>query len=260
MYFYSIIYAVVCSLIIFGVLNWAFADYMETLKFQLVKNPNVCIMSPSEELEPRFYPDIYDATKSAIMEWETKLNEKGDWSFPIYEYTWDLHDNKVPRDFPDCNVFITFEKMIDGKSLGTAGLDFSHSTHKFTYITISLWHYPQTSFKIIIGDTPKTEVYEFEPKPLPISDIRNIVLHEFGHSLGLEHYYIVDRDCPNNSCSERSIMHPTLETFANVTKTVTSEDIQMVYELHGDDGFGYPNPPYVPYFCTFVNGTIGVCE
>ena len=150
--------------------------------------------------------------------------------------------------------------MIDGKALGTAGLDFSHSKHKFSYITISLWHYPQTTFKITIGDTPKTEVYEFEPKPLPIGDIRNIILHEFGHSLGLGHYTIVDRGCTTQECSDRSIMYPSLHTFANQTKTVTSEDIQMVYEIHGEDGFGYPNPPYIPYFCTFVNGTIGVCE
>ena len=203
-------------------------------------------MSPSEETEPRFYPHIYNATKSAVMEWETKLNEKGDWSFPIYEYPFETHDQKEARDFPNCNVFITFEKMIDGKALGTAGLDFSHSKHKFSYITISLWHYPQTTFKITIGDTPKTEVYEFEPKPLPIGDIRNIILHEFGHSLGLGHYTIVDRGCTTQECSDRSIMYPSLHTFANQTKTVTSEDIQMVYEIHGEDGFGYPNPPYIP--------------
>ena len=252
-------YAVVCSLIIFGVLNWAFGDYMETLNFQLIKNPNVCIMSPDPVLEPRFYPDIYNATKSAVMEWETKLNAKGEWKFKIFEYPFQTHDTKYPSDFPSCHTFITFEQMIDGKALGTTGFDYSKSTHKYSYITTSLWHYPDTQFKIIIGKN-STQTYTFDPVPLPVNDIRNIVLHEFGHTLGLEHYYFNDPTCTYDKCADRSIMYHSLQTFQNVTKSVTSEDIQMVYRIYGEDGFTYPNPAWIPDSCHYYNGTLGGCE
>lgn len=262
MYIFVALYAVVCSLLVFGLLGLAFGDYMDTLGLYQTDNPVSCIMSPDPKLEPMFYPYMYDITRTAIWEWEVKLNNAtdGDWHFPIYEYPFELHDGKVARDFPECDIFLTFGQLSGSSALGTTGFDFSQSTHKYAYITTYTQAYPPQKITITLGGSGDINL-ELKPKALDLNDIRNIVLHEFGHGLGMEHYYIHDSTCVTpRSCGDRSVMYHSLNLWQNTTKSVTNEDIQMLVRIYGEDGFGYPIPSWIPQQCEFIDGLLSDCR
>ncbi len=251
----------ICSLLIFGLLGLAFGDYMDTMGLYQTNNPVSCIMSPDPELEPLFYPYMYDITRSAIWEWELRLNQTTDgyWDFPIYEYPFHTHDKKTPRDFPECDIFLTFEQLSGSSALGTTGYDFSHSSHKYAFITTYTQAYPPQKITISIGGSSDINI-ELKPKDLDMIDIRNIVSHEFGHALGLGHYYLHDPTCLVGQCQNRSIMYHSLDIWKNQTKTVQHEDIQMLIKIYGEDGFGYPRPSWIPQQCDFMEGIISDCR
>jgi hypothetical protein len=261
LYIFVALYAVLCSVLIFGVLGFAMGDYMDTLGLYQTNNPVSCIMSPDPELEPMFYPYMYDITRSAIWEWEIKLNSQtnGDWKFPIYEYPFHTHDKKTPNEFPECDIFITFDQLSGDSALGTTGFDFSKSSHKYAFITVYTQAYPPQKITISIGNDSSISM-ELVPKQLDLIDIRNIVSHEFGHGLGLGHYYLHDPSCVIQNCQERSIMYHSLDIWKNMTKTVQDEDIQMLVKIYGEDGFGYPRPHWIPQQCDYVEGLIGDCR
>jgi hypothetical protein len=259
------IYAVAWVILIWAIFGmFAHADYMETLNLYLKDNPNVCIMSP-EPSEEEYHIAIQELTKAAIQTWQYKLTAEtgGDWNFPMYDYPFEYHDKLSTDDFPHCNIFIVFEKNSSGKTLGTTGFDYSNSKHKWAYITVWTHNYENVKFTITIGGDNKQENIKLEQKHRPLEAIYNIILHEFGHALGIGHYQTLDENCKSlndNPCSDRSIMFPSLEPFSTKIKQVTSEDIQMMIRLYGEDGFGYPNPAWNPKSCDFLDGKLDKCR
>ena len=89
-------------------------------------------------------------------------------------------------------------------------------------------------------------------KELTSSDIYNIVLHEFGHGLGVEHYY-VNTNCIEEECDYSPIMYHQIDVFSDEIKPVTEKDIDMVIRIYGEDGFGLKKPRYIPRICEISN-------
>ena len=87
-----------------------------------------------------------------------------------------------------------------------------------------------------------------EWKEIPESDIRNIVLHEFGHGLGLEHYYVTS-NCMEVECDYSPIMYSSIDVFEGQVKNVTDKDISMLERIYGADGFGGMKPKWIPRTC-----------
>tara|TARA_R110002020_G_scaffold149756_4_gene326195 strand:- start:197 stop:985 length:789 start_codon:yes stop_codon:yes gene_type:complete len=256
------IYCVAWVIVIWALFGLvAHADYFESLGLYLKENPNVCIMEANPNYT-EYHNEIYDLTRSAINNWEYTLQQKtgGDWTFPIYQYSFESHDNKTPRDFPNCDIFMTFEQFANGKALGTTSFDYSNSNHKYSYITTWINSFENHKITIIIGGENPSASKKIEQKHLPLEAIYNIVLHEFGHALGLGHYQTLDDNCKGNDCAERSIMFPSIDPFSSNIKQITDEDIQMVVRLYGDDGFGYPNPVWNPKSCDFLDGKLDKCR
>ena len=241
---------VVVAFSFMGLFASAYAwDYFKTMGTQYTINPRVCMMLPDPEVEPRI-TQLQNATHNALDEWQTKLENKVDGNWTIYTtvYDWEEHKDLLTTDFPDCSAFVNYSGQPDSYMaqhgiLGTAQANIEQG---YYWLEIQTQIVKRT-ISISLGSTynESTSGVVSEPRPLPMTDIENIIKHEFGHALGLEHFYCNDK---RNDCIDDSIMYAKLDTFSNSTKPITQRDINMVVKMYGIDGFGSPHPN-IPMTC-----------
>ena len=225
----------------------------DTLKLRFNTNPNVCLF----EVNPEIYDDWYTlkyTTVSAIEEWIDKLEyvyPNGDWSMDIKTVSWEDHKTAIPNDYPECNIMINYEKSSSGNALGTTGLFFHQSWHKYMFINVFL-ESSKSVTKIVLGnDITEATVEKIEQDyPLPRSTIKNIVLHEFGHGLGLGHY---ESSEPVHSYLKSS-MTPSINPFDETQiLSVTYLDLAMIGLIYGENGWKSPSPVYHINGCHIIN-------
>jgi len=241
-------------------------DELKTLKVRQTTNPNVCIFEVNPSISNNWY-GIKNATLVAIYSWQEKLFEKyimGDWIIRHTIIPWEEHENKYAYDYPQCNVMINYEgkNSVNSKALGTTSINFNKSTHKFMFINVYLIQPKQiidlrisnvTDNKLIIT----TKVTDTE---ISLNTIRNVVLHEFGHSIGLHHYNITTPLSVSEKSVDRSVMIPSINPFnENQVLSITNPDMEVVGKLYGSDGWGGITPPYNIDRCSIFNLMIVKC-
>ena len=216
----------------------------DTLKLRFDTNPNVCLFEVNPEIHDDWHTLKY-VTLSAIEEWVDKLEyvyPNGDWSLSIKTISWEDHKTAIASDYPECNIMINYESTSNSYALGTTSLIFNQSWHKYMFINIFLESQKSVT-KIVLGnDINEATVEKMEQSyPLPTSTIRNIVLHEFGHGLGLGHY---DSPEPLHAYLQSS-MTPSISPF-NETQilSVTYLDLAMIGLIYGENGWKSPSPVY----------------
>ena len=231
----------------------------DTLKLKHVTNPNVCLF----EVNPELYDDwegLRNITISAIEEWIIKLEyayPNGDWSVPIETISWEDHKTASALDYPQCNIMINYDKSSNSKTLGNTGLNFNQSWHKFMFINIFLESQKNIT-KIVIGSNMSNSTINMIQQSYPLSEntIKNIILHEFGHGLGLAHFNT------NRSMIDytQSVMTPTIKPFdENQILSVTYLDLVMIGKIYGENGWNIPSPVFHIKGCFISDSYIFRC-
>ena len=249
-------------------------DKYETLGVRHDTSPHVCLFEPDpSRVDPFYWSNVQYQSWKALLDWQVAMTEfapEGDWSMFIHSTVpFEEHENKTPDEYRHCTVFLTYEienTKEDSKALGQTGIDFKKSSHKFFYITVFLHHVQHNNIVLDLDLTnaktnTETGLTEFkinlEKKELPLNSVYNIVLHEFGHGLGLRHYEAGEFPEPQGFAHLRSAMTPSLDPFKmDQNFEITISDKFMLSQIYGMDGYNRPQPIIIPDYCLFTgNGT-----
>ena len=237
--------------------NGEYSKY-DSLKLRFDTNPHICLFEVN--------PELYDwhklkyITMSAIEEWILKLEyayPKGDWAVAVETIPWEEHENKTAFNYSKCNIMINYEKTSNSKTLGSTGLNFNTSWHKFMFINVFLESQKNIT-KIVIGDDISTSTVNMVQESYPLSEntIKNIIVHEFGHGLGLAHFNL------NRSMQgyTQSVMAPTISPFdENQILSVTYLDLVMIGKIYGENGWNKPSPIFHIKGCYISDSYIFRC-
>ena len=250
LYIWLVVWVIVAFAFL-GLFSNAYGDYYKTIGVYHKDNPSVCIMYPDEQEYSNIIM-LQEQTLSAINEWEFRATNStggGNWNATITEHYWSEHGDKNTDDYPDCTIFINYVEGKEDGSLGRTSWDFSSSVRYYYWIEIDLYA-SERSLNITLGDDMKDAVItdEVEWKFIPANDVRNVVLHEYGHGLGIEHYYVTG-DCREIECDYSPIMFGSIDVFEGTEKSITEKDIKMLIRIYGEDGYGFPQPKYIPRVC-----------
>jgi predicted Zn-dependent protease len=237
----------IVTLVSFGI-HYAYAeDTMNTLGFEHRYNPVTCIMEPPPNIQDKFHDTMFAMTYESVRLWSTEMYDYtgGNWYIPMRYYEHEEHFDKTPDYFPECNIFIEYRQYngSDGNphksksALGYTSFDFSKSSHQYAYVMVFFevtQENPKITLCIGCVDKPETEVtVNIEYIPILDEAINRIIMHEFGHALGIGHY--IDDDTRLNN--EDSLMYPTLDPFGTNTYTIEVLDKEVLIFLYHEDGF-----------------------
>ena len=237
--------------------NGEYSKY-DSLKLRHATNPHVCLF----EVNPELY-DWYKLkyiTISAIEEWILKLEyayPNGSWAVLVETIPWEDHKTASALDYNQCNIMINYEKSSNSKTLGNTSLNFNASWHKFMFINVFLESQKNIT-KIVIGDDISTSTVNMVQESYPLSEntIKNIIVHEFGHGLGLAHFNL------NRSMQgyTQSVMAPTISPFdENQILSVTYLDLVMIGKIYGENGWNKPSPVFHIKGCYISDSYIFRC-
>jgi hypothetical protein len=240
-----IIYFIICSLIISPFLvsnSSAYEITYKTLDNRFDGNLKVCAIEFEYDKTTQNKIDlILDETKIGINEWQVKLQQKERGN--NNDHSWKINYELVPLDnqqnynYSNCGIIIDFKEIPDDEEgyyevLGT------HQS-KGTYSQIDIFYK-----EIEICETRDKYYIYYNPcygeGLRTIKQIGNVVRHEFGHALGLDHYEADDKKV-NSSWAGSNAPLPSIMVPINNDRTkevqIRDVDVEKVFEIYPNNGF-----------------------
>ncbi len=220
-------------------INADWIDYM-SWKLDTDKVLTVCIYEPEDENLRLNKDKLISPAIIAIDEWNTRLKEytnSDEYSIEITYILAETSKGKTQLDFGYCNVHIAFwEDRRDSKDtvLGVTWNKGVINGVSMSFIEI----YPEMVRNVFFAEKGKDYTPEEIDKNsislnmmIPQEAVYSVVLHEFGHSIGLGHL-----------CDEiyghkiTSVMASKFDPFTSVLE-ITEYDLASVYFKYGEEGW-----------------------
>ena len=222
----------------------AYADWMDYMNWRISSNDvlGVCIYEPEDQILKEHTDYLINPTMTAVIEWQDRLRTytNGDEYGMLYYYIPSAtYDNKHFTDFAQCNIHIVFwEEKVDEASDITLGVAWNLGRINGTDMSV-IEVYPifDISLPVTVEDGENytsreiEAISEYEYVPIPQDGIYSVVLHEFGHAIGIGHYCDV-----MDGGQFDSVMVPHFDALSTKLN-ITNYDLASVYHKYGVDGW-----------------------
>jgi hypothetical protein len=182
-----------------------------------------CIITPEDEISQEKNTEWAELAKDAVLDWEQNLKNA---EFEN-DSMWEMNVKIISEENDDqCDIKIKFQDK--PALLDTVAGYFSWPPGKIVV------YYLQPKFCNLVNPC-------YDDKTLKSDEtIYAIVIHELGHSLGLDHYVSDDNDINKKWQTGNEIppsaMIPTIPRNSGLLQ-ITDIDVQKVREIYGPDGF-----------------------
>lgn len=229
-------------ILIMQILNMAYGDWIDYMDWQLDTNEKlaVCVYEPDDKVLEKYKVTLAVSAIEGVKEWKQKLASYTDGSsydISIQYIERHEHHGKSHREFK-CNVHITFwedrRDNISDTVLGVAWHDGKIGGREMSVIEI----FPLVEQKIVVVEEGKhyspMDIENLAVKKIMTlsgEGIKSVVMHEFGHAIGLGHI-----------CQEpyghrfKSVMISVFDPWTKPLQ-ISDYDLASVYAKYGNDGW-----------------------
>jgi hypothetical protein len=205
-------------------------EFSPTLDYRINEIPTFCTKSPLSDISDSLVAgeEWTEYVEYAVKYWESELKKSAE-----YPDVWTMNFEKISQsaEYPDsCTIIIEYEQF--SPWLGVLGVFNSEEI-----------------FKVPTTKTDAGRIWIFDDSFTCVQNcenfdshkiIKEVIVHEIGHSLGLGHFTYDDKE-KNQSVETGqskfpSIMYPFSSEFVP-TATITSKDISKMNLIYGTYGF-----------------------
>ncbi|HEV2192549.1 MAG TPA: hypothetical protein VGR54_02895 [Nitrosopumilaceae archaeon] len=215
----------------------------------LTRVPTLCAVEPNDpNLSNGQLSLIMEETQNRVLEWPPHLQE----GMPFL-HNWDIKYTDVTSsisqsfNYTNCDIVLALKGVPDSydssvhNALGYEYYDPSSAKHLIVVFYENYYYYKSSPYDT--SYSLRTNGY------VPPLELGNVILHETGHALGLNHYTSDDNNVnafwSSNPNDAPSIMIPFVK-YDPQKQFIQKVDVDKLHEIYGLAGFTAFSPKIIP--------------